>query len=811
MPVCRKSCSSVVILAALIAGCGTSETPTALPPSANVAGSATGTQTEAELRAAKAAAEYDALSQKYPDVPRVEVLTELDGVPIPRNTSSGADFEIGAAIPADVGNTYVAQNPATPSTGGRLVIRFNAEPKTMNPVTETSSYQRYIQEYTHDTLARRNPETLEYEPKLASKWLTEDAVRLSADYPGHIRRIRQGDGTAAAELEITAAASADPDKPTVLTFYTLDEAGQPLGNVWVGFYPLDAANMPGAPANGYHQWSDVSGKLEVSGFVPGRYRVHVGDELYGLTERAEDGTLTVTPASAENPLSETLKASGDSALVLKPADYVDVQRETIYTYYLRPEATWTDGRPFTAQDLEFGYSVIRNPDVDCDSVRVYYADLIECTPLGQHVVRMKYREQYFLAFDFTYTLPGFTPPKHLFEQFFRDEGKELTLERLTPEQEAAQNKVSVHGAAFAKFFNSEPTFSEKPIGTGPYYIESWNRNEALTLRRRQDYWDTQHGGYLDTLVFKFIPDNTTALQALRSGEIDFHYMMTPEQYFDDWKQLPKSVQETHVRAQWFSPGFSYTGWNELQPKFQDPRVRMALALLFDKQSWIDKKLHGGAVAVSGASYIFGFGYDRSVLPVGYDPETARELLEKAGWVDSNGDGFLDKDGETFRCSILLSSGSKLIEEQMALLQKELKQVGIDVDIQLLEWASYLERIHNKDFDICRLSWSQDLESDPFQIWHGSQAGVGKRSSNHVSFNNPQANALIEMLRVTLDKDKRRLIHCSMHRLLDREQPYLFFYTSKDFAAYDRTFRGVKWYPLRPGYDLREWWIAPSER
>lgn len=790
-------------------GCRGQSTPT----TTSSAGSGSTKTGERDLAAeAKAAAEeYDRLCAKYPDVPKVEIQTAVGDVEIPRWVPEGVDFKIGEPIPADVGNTWAQSHPAKQTTGGRLVVRFNAEPKSMNPITETSAYQTYIMEYTHDALARRNGETLEYEPKLASKWIIEDSIKLSPDYPGHVRRIRAEGGMAAATIEIEALKAADPKNPPLLKFETLDEAGQPLGNVWVGFFPLDLPNMPGAPAGGYQQWSDAAGKLEVAGFIPGKYRVVAGDELYGETAPAEGGGLTVTAGTEENPLHKLLASAGQPNLHLKPEDYVDIQRGTVFTYYLRPDAKWADGVPFTAADLEFGYSVIRNPSVDGDSIRVYYADLIECTPLTPQVVRMKYREQYFLAFEFTYGLAAYSPPKHLFEKFFREEGKELTMERLTPAEEAAQNKVSVHGEAFAKFFNSDSRYSEKPLGTGPYVIERWNRQDSLTLKRQDNYWDSKERGYLNEIVIKFIQDDTTAFQALRAGEIDFHWMMSPEQFFENLNPVPSWFQDKYVKAEWFSPGYSYVGWNELKTEFQDRRVRLALAMLFNNKEWIAAKMHGGAVPVSGSQYIFGFGYDHSVLPIDYDPEGAKALLQQAGWVDSNGDGILDQNGKKFTCEILIPTGRKIVEEQMAVLQKELKQVGIEVKIQTLEWASYLERIQNRDFDVCRMSWAQSLESDPYQLWHGSEAELGKRSSNHVFFKNPLADRLIEMLRVTLDPEKRKCIHCSFHRLLDREQPYLFLYTPKEYGAYNRKFRGVKWYPLRPGYDLREWWVAKEDQ
>jgi peptide/nickel transport system substrate-binding protein len=104
-----------------------------------------------------------------------------------------------------------------------------------------------------------------------------------------------------------------------------------------------------------------------------------------------------------------------------------------------------------------------------------------------------------------------------------------------------------------------------------------------------------------------------------------------------------------------------------------------------------------------------------------------------------------------------------------------------------------------------------VENDPFQIWHSSGAARESRGSNAISFANPQADAFIEMLRVTLDPKKRQKIQWSFHRLLDSEQPYMFLWIPKEFGAYHKRFRNVKWYRLRPGFDLTEWYVPKNEQ
>lgn len=746
----------------------------------------------------------------YRDVPYVPIMEEVDGIPIPRIPEPEVDYDVNAPVPVDVGNEFAAAHPGEPATGDWLTIRAASEPESLNSIVETSAIQTYIiNPFVCETLAEQNPETFEYEPKLAERWVTEDSVKLAPTYPGHERRVSLADGEPATELEIDYAAG-DGDEPAKLTFATTDAAGESLGDVWVGLFPADPEHMPGAPAFGYHHWSDEDGKLTVSGIVDGSYQVRVGDEVYGRTTLNDDGSLTVVPATDENPLSEAVASDGGS-LVLQAGEWVDRQQQTVFTYYLREDAAWSDGVPFTSRDLEFGYAVLNNSYVDGESIRIYYSDLIECTPLGPHAVRMQYRQQYFKAFEFTMGLALFSPPFHQFEQYFAEEGKTLTLERLSPEEEERTQQVSAHGQVFGKFFNTDPRYNERPLGTGPYVVSDWDRSISVELRRRDDYWDSEGGGYLDRIIFKFIPDDVTALQALRAGEIDFYYRMNAETYFEDLAGPPDWFAGRYVKSEWYTPAFSYVGWNMLRPKFQDRRVRLALKLLFNVEEFVEKKLHGAAVPVSGSQYYFGPGCDREVRPVGYDPETAADLLADAGWVDSDNDGVLDKDGEPFTFEYLLPPGNTVIEEQAALIQRSFKQAGIDMQIRTFEWASFIEKIRSKDFDACRLSWAQPLESDPYQIWHGSQAGPDKRGSNHVSFSDRLADELIEMLRVTLDEEKRERIHWSFQRILDREQPYMFLYAPKEFGAYHQRFQGVKWYALRPGFDLTEWYVPADQQ
>lgn len=742
-------------------------------------------------------------------------MTEVDGIKIPRQKVKSQTLQLAGKLPADVGNLHAEKNPSEPTTGDTLTIRFNSEPKVLNSITESSAVQTYISQYVHEGLARQNPETFEYGPNIASKWVIEDSVKLSPDYPGHERRISIPGGNMATTLEVeyTAPPPQLPGKkleePQKIRLSISDGSGKPTGQVWVGVYAN--GKILGASTTGYHFWSDAQGYVEITGLPTGRYTVKVGDEIYGKVQRIDDGSLVVRPETPENPLHEMIKSSGQDSLPLKAGEWIDVQEQTYYTYYLRNDVKWSDGTPYTTKDIAFGHALLNSEYVDGDAIRTYYQDLLECRPFGPYVIRMRYRQQYFKAFEFTYGITLYSPPFHFFEKIFQEQGRELTLEDLTPAQESEQKKISVHSQEFGKFFNTDDRYNRSPLGTGQYIVDKWITKDRVELVRNQNYWNAPYAGHVDRIIFKFIPDQVSAMAALKAGEIDFFWDMSAEQFFEDWPNIDPDRRAAYVQASWYSPSFGYFGWNELAPQFQDRRVRIALALLMDRQDFVDTKLHGAGIVVSGTQYYFGPGYDRDVAPLGYDPETARDLLAAAGWIDTDNDGILDRDGVKFEIKLTLPQGKPIIVQRCEVLQKNLKSVGIDLKIQDLEWASFIDKVRAKECDVITLSWATPVESDPFQIWHSSGAGRHNRGSNSISYANPQADALIEMLRVTIDEKKRQRIHWTFHRLLDSEQPYMFLWIPKEFGAYHKRFRNVKWYRLRPGFDLSEWYVPKSEQ
>jgi len=499
--------------------------------------------------------------------------------------------------------------------------------------------------------------------------------------------------------------------------------------------------------------------------VPGDWLIiHMG---------AEPGTLNPITATdvyasrVNDYIYETLVKRDERTLKLVPqlATHWDISEDHLrYRFYLRKGVKWHDGHPFTAHDVVFSFERIRDPKVDAAHLRNYYQDIINVKALDDYTVEFFYRRPYFLALEFCGGIP--IVPAHLFKP--------------------------------GDDFNAHP-IGRHPIGTGPYRFAKWETGKEIVLVRNDDYWGNKP--YLKKIVFKFITDSTVALQVLKQGGLDL-MGLRPIQWV--YQTRGKRFRAHFRKLSYYLPQYSYIGWNMRKPWFRDRRVRQAMTMLIDRKTILEKLLFGLGTIVTGPFYVNSPDYDRSVRPYPYDPNRAVQLLEEAGWVDHDGDGIRDKDGMPFRFEFLISAGSRFAEQLATILQESLRDVGIEMRIRKLEWATFIQKIQSRDFDACTLGWSLGWESDPYQVWHSSQADKG---SNFVGFVNNEADRIIEEARREFDAEKRHALYHRFHEIVHYEQPYTFLFTMKALVAVDRRFRNVRVYPM--GLDPKEWWVPLS--
>ena len=510
-----------------------------------------------------------------------------------------------------------------------------------------------------------------------------------------------------------------------------------------------------------------------------------------LAERwtEEDVVLKTGGAQLRGVISEPNGAAGilavktSAGVVTVPRQEVqEIRKGVSFTFYLRQGVRFHDGKPLTAADVKFSFDTIKNEYVDAPSLRNYYKDMESCEVLDDYTVRLTYSRQYWMAREFAGGFPVL--PKHLYD---------------------ADNILAKDPQAFGKRFNEHPA-NRQPVGSGPYQFEKWETGNQVVLRKNDSYWDVRRRGHLDRLIFKFISDDVAALQSLKNGEVNFLPRITAEQFVKETNA--PDFQGRFAKAEYYIGLFYYIGWNMRRPPFNNEKVRLAMAYgALDRQAVLGTVLYGLGVLVTQNPYYFGPAYDHSILPHPFNPAKAKQLLLEAGWYDRDGDGLRDKDGKPFQFEMLLPSGNAVYRQRAALIKENLRKLGIDMTVRELEWATFLENINDRKFDACSLAWGIDVEDDPYQIWHTSQ--MENRGSNHVGFGNAETDRIIEESRITLDDTARRKLFSQLSRIEHETQPYLFLYTTPQLGVYDKRYRGVKFYKVRPGYDLSEWYLSES--
>ncbi len=435
-----------------------------------------------------------------------------------------------------------------------------------------------------------------------------------------------------------------------------------------------------------------------------------------------------------------------------------------YTFQLRDDIRWHDGKPFTAEDVIYTFQQIMNDKVDTPHLRVYYKDIKNLEKLDESTVRFTYAIPYFKALEFVGGIPVI--PKHIY-----NDGKD---------------------------FNNHPA-NRFPIGNGPYRFVEWRTGKHILLEKNPNYWDASKPPKLNRILFKIISDDTVALQVLKKGELDLS-SLRPIQWMRQ-TQTPK-FDSTFVKHQYFTPSYRYIGWNLRKPFFKDKKVRQALSRLVNRPAIVDKLEYGLGKMVTGPFWLFGYEYNRELPPIPFDPAGAKKMLEEAGWIDQDGDGIREKDGVKFEFTFLIPAGNAFYTRLASIMKKDFEQAGIAMDIQTMEWATFVNNLNARNFDAVSLAWSFGFDEDPYQVWHSSQTAKG---SNFVGFESQEADRLMEEARQVFDKDARAALYHRLHALIYDEQPYTFLYTGPALVARHRRFDNVKVY--KGGLDILEWGVS----
>ena len=561
-----------------------------------------------------------------------------------------------------------------------------------------------------------------------------------------------GCGTPAPAEEPTVAPTAPPAEPTTPAAEeptaAPPEEGIPRGGTFVmGYSETPGANLNPYTGAGYtifHPWQQPF--------------------LQGLVGWNPDGE-PYPQLALEVPTLENGGVSADGKAI---------------TFNLRPDVKWADGQPFTCEDVRFTIESLRNPENILHSAQgIEYVDEVECPDDLTAVI--KYKE----AYAPWVTVPELVLPDHVLGQY--------------PDM------------------NDVP-WNTEPFGTGPWMVTSHLPDYEITFEPNPYYWEMGDDGeplpYLDKFVITFIPDGSVGMERFAAGEIDSYYY-TEEDFLHIINTMPEGSYEL-LRPQGNDYAYTYlnlspsSGPNMGDPAYPNPvlgdaKVRQAIDYAVDKPAIINTIRNGEGMHI--ATYIFMGKFAPDLEPRPYDPDKAKELLEEAGWTDTDGDGVRECHGcmygeEGQRASLKLVGGAELKGSMlsMQIIQDNLKEVGFDAQVEGISldllWAPRdAGGLYTTGaFDI---AWSGDKSThDPypqmFRDFHSSNADCPTLPwcTNWSRYVDEDMDELVEVAATEVDPAKRADMMDQIWDKVYNEVPQMFLHSRSRMAIIQPHIKGM---------------------
>jgi peptide/nickel transport system substrate-binding protein len=436
-------------------------------------------------------------------------------------------------------------------------------------------------------------------------------------------------------------------------------------------------------------------------------------------------------------------------------------------FKLHERVKWHDGAPFTADDVVFTWATLINPKTP-SPYKSDFNDVERVDALDRHTVRVTYKKPYAKAV-LSWAIPML--PRHLLEGYVKD-GKL---------KEAPQNWSA-------------------PVGTGPYRFKEMKSGEKVVVVANPDYFKGKP--HISRIVYRIIPSQATIFLELKAKGVDLA-SLTALQYARQTQYA--AFEKAYNKYRYAIGSYTYFGFNLKDKRFADRRVRLALAHAINGQELLDGVVQGLGRRATGPFRPGGWADNPNVKGVPFDPKRAAALLAEAGWTTRNANGLLVKDGQPFTFELLTNQGNDERKKIAEIIQASLREIGVGVEIRILEWAALLkEHIKKRQFDAIVLGWGTGSDPDQYVVWHSSQSGPD--DLNHISYANPEVDALLEAGRSSCVQADRVRFYRRLHEVLAEDQPLVFLYWRDALPAVSSRLFGINPGPAGIKWNLDTWFV-----
>jgi peptide/nickel transport system substrate-binding protein len=466
-----------------------------------------------------------------------------------------------------------------------------------------------------------------------------------------------------------------------------------------------------------------------------------------------------------------------------------------YTFEIKANVNWSDGKPIIAQDWLTGLMAVGksaktvrksnfqdiqgfNDFKDAKATTITGVTIDAANPKKWTVKMAK------VSCPAIIQLIGYTLPTQVF-------GKYVTA---TSKPEDIDTAVE----------NTAPT-----VASGPFSYKEWRKGDQVILAKNTTYW--QGAPNVDEYVYKVVANQTAITNGLKTGELTFGSIQAKD--LAD-VQTVDSVKITKYQ----NLGYTFIGWNTSSPSatgLADKRVRQALAYGIDMDAVIKAVVFGEATKQVAHHVPVQWAYPTVALePYKYDKAKAQQLLKDAGWV-AGSDGILAKDGKKFSLTIATNSGNQERETLAQVAADQYKQLGIQAQARPEAFQGLVTKLTTGDqtLEATIIGWSLGGDPDPYSIWHSSQIpnpATKVEGFGFTYFKDPAMDKAIENGRNPTDGNcstaARKANYETFNKILNENQPYNFGYSNNVLAVSQKSLQNFAPAPFQTVYNVQEWWI-----
>jgi peptide/nickel transport system substrate-binding protein len=467
-----------------------------------------------------------------------------------------------------------------------------------------------------------------------------------------------------------------------------------------------------------------------------------------VTARIYDGLLTID----ENGTGQQKPLLAES--VPKPsADGLS------YTFKIRKDVKWTDGKPLTADDVAFTYNIMVDPKYKA-------ANSPRSATVQSFVESVTASDQYTVVFKM----------KKVYAPFLLQHGTYGILPK------------SVYGSLTPEQINTTDANTNPQVTSGMFKFDKWEKGQQVTLSRNDNYY--RGAPLLDKYVVKNTGSSVAVSNQLKTGEVDIGGIDNSQ--FDSFATVANVDVKKYTTLSFEFFGYQLDPSKPAGKLFSDKQVRQALVYGLDRQAMVDAIYFKQGVVPDSVIPPPLWAFNPNVKPkYNYDTKKAEQMLDAAGWTKGS-DGIRAKAGQRLKFEIITNSGNKTRESLIVAMQDQWKKIGVDATAKPVDFNGVLVPAitNTRNFDIFMVGFGPFTDPDESQLWHSRATNAG--GFNGMQFKNARVDKLLDDGVATFDQAKRKQIYAELQDIMADEVPGPILVFAKALVGVNKRVQGTKY-------------------